>query len=224
MEAALRAAHCEVVGCPDVYRALARLGGSERGQFCAVIVCVDLMDTAQSEFFQLAVRRHRRVPVYVYGQAHAQSKLELAQHLGAKDTIRPETVDKALPYFAPTPAVRQEVAPAASARSEPAAEPTAEPAPEDLAAPGEVTDSGDRSAGEQEEPSRPVRVPWLRYDGGPTRLPPKRTPASAKPSPPAERELEPEPPLLTPEELAALMGDSEADDPAKGRGKGRKRR
>jgi hypothetical protein len=54
--------------------------------------------------------------------------------------------------------------------------------------------------------TRPVRVPWRRYDGAPARTPPRIRP----PEPPADGA---DAPLLTPEELDALLGD---DDSANG--------
>ena len=95
---ALREANCEVVGCPDVYRALAWMGGRERGLPCAVLVCIDLMCIDQFEFFQLAARHHRSVPVYVYAHPQAQSKIDLALRSGARDSIRADAVDRMLPY------------------------------------------------------------------------------------------------------------------------------
>ena len=222
---ALRQAGCEVVPCTDVYRALARMGGSERGRLCAVVVCVDLMDTGQFEFFQLAARHHRRVGVYVYAQPHAQSKIDLALRLGAKDTIRAEAVDRVLPYRAPAPAPAPcQPASAESATAEPAGmQPVEEPADSVTAA----RSDGERGEGpqpEKEELAGPARVPWLRYEGGPKRIPPQPTPARAKSPQPADREVESEPPLLTPEELAALIGDEDAGDPVNGRGKRGRRR
>lgn len=49
---------------------------------------------------------------------------------------------------------------------------------------------------------KPVRVPWLRYNDGPTRLPPKRVPPTRQPVEPDD-----DPPLLTDEELEALFND-----------------
>jgi hypothetical protein len=208
MSDALRQAGCEVGACTDVYRALARMGGSERGRLCAAVVCVDLMDTGQFEFFQLAARHHRRVGVYVYAQPHAQSKIDLALRLGAKDTVRAEAVDRVLPYRAPAPAP----APCqpTSAESVTAARSDGEPS--------EVSEP------EKEELAGPARVPWLRYEGGPKRIPPRPTRAQAKSSRPADREVEPEPPLLSPEELQALIGDEDAGRPVNGRGKRGRRR
>lgn len=58
---------------------------------------------------------------------------------------------------------------------------------------------------EESEDPHPVRVPWRRYEGGPVRTPPRRTP----PEPADEAN---DPPLLTPEELDALLGDEDPPD------------
>ncbi|RJP35657.1 MAG: hypothetical protein C4547_09330 [Phycisphaerales bacterium] len=74
--------------------------------------------------------------------------------------------------------------------------------PGDEAAPGEpVDDVAD------------VRVPWGSYGDRPTRTPPRQPPAG--PVPPARRPQAPleDTPLLTEEELQALIGDDDLDDP-----------
>ena len=52
-----------------------------------------------------------------------------------------------------------------------------------------------------------MRVPWRSYPGGPQRIPPKHVAAPQEASQP---ENQADPPLLTPEELAALLGDEPA--------------
>jgi len=61
---------------------------------------------------------------------------------------------------------------------------------------------------EQERAGAGVRVPWSRYNDRPQRIPPKRVPPGAKmpPTPQPIPRPEVDPPLLTPEEIAALMG------------------
>ena len=224
MDEALGEAGCEVIACADLYRALARMGRNQGGQLCAVVVCLDPTDAAQSEFLQLAARHHRHVPVYVYAEPYARSKIDLDLRLGAKDTIRPETANRVLPYSAPAPTtapcepVSVESQVARPAARQPADEPTESMAP--------ARSDGDREEGpdaEKEEPAGPARVPWLRYDGGPKRIPPQPTPARAKRLQPTEDEARPEP-LLTPEELQALIGTDDAGGPVNGRGKRGRRR
>lgn len=224
MSEALGEAGCEVIACADLYRALARMGRNQGGQLCAVVVCLDPTDAAQPEFLQLAARHHRRVPVYVYAESHARSKIDLALRLGAKDTIRPETANRVLPYSAPAPTAAPNES--ASVESQ-AAGPTAQrPADEPAESMVPARSDGDREEqpdAEMEEPAGPARVPWLRYDGGPKRTPPQPTPARARRLEPTEDKMEPEP-LLTPEELQALIGNDEAGGPVNGRGKRGRRR
>jgi hypothetical protein len=225
MAEALREAGCEVIACPDVYRALARMGGG-RGELAAVVVCLDLMDAAQFEFFQLAGRHHRRLPVHVYAQAHAQPKIDLAVRLGAKGAVRVETVNEVLPHTAPSAAAGRSQA--AFTESEPVGPTERQPVEAPWGAVGDT--AGDDELGEvagqvEEEPAGPTPVPWRPREGGPERIPPQRTggePASEEPS-----GLDPDSkcePLLEPEELKALLGEEEDSDSTNGRGKRGKRR
>ena len=59
---------------------------------------------------------------------------------------------------------------------------------------------------EDDEESRPVRVPWLRYEGAPQRKPPGGDDEDVAPD--AEDD---DPPLLSAEELEALLGDGPVD-------------
>ena len=224
MDKALGEAGCEVIACADLYRALARMGRNQDSQLCAVVVCLDPTDTAQSEFLQLAARHHRRVPVYVYAEPHARSKIDLALRLGAKDAIRPETADRVLSYSAPAPtAVPYEPAPVEAQVAGPSARQPADEPTESMAPAPSDGDREEEPDAEKEEPAGPARVPWLRYDGGPKRIPPQPTPARGRRLEPTEDEVEPEP-LLTPEELQALIGNDEDGGPVNGRGKRGRRR
>ncbi len=247
---AIADAGCAPIPCPDVYRALAGLGrGSEAG-FGAVVVSVDRLDPAEFEFFQLAARHHRRVPVYVYGQRNAAEKVRTALRLGARQVVdavslrpllgpdrtappAPSAEDRgAEPPEADAPALHEVTAlsepdrPAPDAGARPIVplsvendEPAAGAAVPAGAAPREETYPDDEPPGADDdsvevEPAQTprrgaARVPWLRYDDAPQRTPPRRiTPAAGKPaSAPAGHE--PEAPLLSPEELQALLADDE---------------
>lgn len=78
---------------------------------------------------------------------------------------------------------------------------------------GATTDAADEPtpAPEQAEPDAPARVPWRQYGGRPPRQAPQRTPPPASPAA-DEREADSDPddlhqPLLTEEELRALIGN-----------------
>jgi len=232
-ESGLQQAGWNVVECPDVYRALARIGRAG-GEFAAIVVCVDWLEAAQFEFFQLAVRRDACPRLLVYAGVQARLKLEVALRLGAHDQIRLETIGEVLgdrpemdataaPHKAPQATVEKapagdEPAVAPATAVAPAAQPESEPSDSEEEAPAEAEA---KAAAEPPDSgaSGTVRVPWLRYSGGPQRTPPKKTPdqkgptESARPqSPDAAPAPEAEPPLLSQEELDALLGDVESDN------------
>jgi hypothetical protein len=87
-----------------------------------------------------------------------------------------------------------------------------EPPGESIKPEPQRVDSEDKR-GTEEEPDAPARVPWLRYTDGPSRVAPSRNPTELPANTGTEKDAdEPLPassaePLLTPEELAALMSD-----------------
>ena len=226
---AIAEADCQAVPCPDVYRAMARLCSARNNRFCAVVVCVDRMESAEFEFFQLAATHYRDTPVYVFGSGQAQPKIESALRLGARqvlDAADLANVLKPAPAPEPFPQVEPEPDQAEETR---AAQPEPDQAEETRAAqpepPPVVGGTGENGKSTQEEGptelepkgrkkrDRTARVPWLRYDDLPQRAPPKRDePAEGKPESTPD---EPQGPLLTQEELDALLGDPKQDDPPK---------
>jgi len=232
-ESGLHQAGWDVIACPDVYRALARIGRAG-GEFAAVVVCLDWLEAAHFEFFQLAVRRDACPRLLVYAGAEACLKVEVALRLGAHDQIRLETIGGVLgaaPDVVAASALPD--APQATAAKAPAGDeppvalqtgaapsnqPESEPSDSEEETPVEA-EAKDVAEPADSGASGTVRVPWLRYSGGPQRTPPKKAAdqeapaASARPqSPDAASAPEAEPPLLSQEELDALLGDSETDN------------
>ena len=212
---AIAEAGCRAVPCPDVYRAMARLGAARNNRFCAVVVCVDLMESAEFEFFQLAAKHYRDTPVYVVGSGYAQPRIESALRLGARqaveaaelaEVLKPAAAPEPFPQAAPEPDETEEAR-------------TAQPEP-----PPVVVTDDDGESTQKEKPAEPepksrkkrgrtARVPWLPQDDLPQRVPPKRDePAEGRPESAPD---EPQKPLLSQEELDALMGDRKQDDPPK---------
>ena len=232
---ALRRAGHEVVDCPDVYRAVARVCGSQPGEFLAIVVCADWLEADQFEFFQIVSRGQQRVPIYVYGGDHARAQIDSAIRLGAKAEISARSIESAAGALLgaagveaePQPVLetdRDRPAPAQAPASVPDRQRSEEVRPE---GPSETTVDVPSKA-PREVPSRPVdadvqkstrsvRVPWLRYEGGPKRTPPNTTARRRQTSPPPADE--PEPPLLTPEELEALIGDKDGGSSGSDSGK-----
>lgn len=76
-------------------------------------------------------------------------------------------------------------------------------------------EAGDVEDEDDEESMRPVRVPWLRYDQAPPRDPPDAAPRPKPWRPPPPAQPDRSRPLLTEEEVRALMGEDfpETDEP-----------
>ncbi len=301
-----RACEC----CPDVFRAMARL---DRLQPAAVVVLVDWLSAAEFEFFQIAARMHRHIPVYVVGSERCRHKVDQAVRCGACGEANLDSLPRLRTAASePDSPEQTPVEPEAATTTVDTDQQTelteSEEALEDqFASTGNVLDdeldrrlwdqaaSTYRSAVGDSRPGHPVephdtepeenegttgqtvdgdpdlqhseltnesdeqdvdivrppqsRVPWLRYEGGPTRVPPKRVrptsceTASAPATDPSDeddhqnqreqasdhRDNEPrgeggeqstlkiaeqlpdytDPPLLTPEELNALLGDKD---------------
>jgi hypothetical protein len=98
--------------CPDVYRALARLGHTER-KTCAVLVAVDDLDPRDLEFFRVALRYHPAIPIYVYAEPRNQSRIDRCVEFGARGRLTPEAIRAlaqaaAMPPERPAPAAEDE--------------------------------------------------------------------------------------------------------------------
>ncbi len=186
----LTAAKLSVDSRPDVYRGLARLLRSDENSFPAVIVCVDSLDAPEMEFFALIARIRTATKTYAYGSRRADPRIERAKSLGARGPVS-QTDIQALGAASP------------SNRS---ACTTTQP-PVDTSPPEKPVD----------DESKTPRVPWKRYDDRPERAAPphRRGPAEIDaPNRPLEHPAAPPQPLLTEEELEALIG--EPDPPQRG--------
>jgi hypothetical protein len=183
--------------CGDVYRGLARILRPPSNPPRAVIVCLDGLTTPEFEFFSIVARRRKEVSVYVYGSGRAEARIAKAIELGAKG---PATADLLAELTGGPPAAAMgQVPPPPCEESDATPRPPASPPtpPEPIRA-------------DEEDPRKPARVPWLRYGDRPARVAPNARQPSPKPSPsldrPSPRSVSFEP-LLTEEELRALMSD-----------------
>ena len=217
IDAWLRAAAVDVEVCGDVYRGLARILRRGTEAPSAVLVCIDDLGSAEFEFFSLAAASRSSAKVYVYGDERWESRVARALDLGAAGRATEQVIRTLVP-----PPARAEPLPSPEPKkvvpTEREALPEPFPAPANLAGtvePIAQEPKGPLSRGEEaprqgEARESAVRVPWLRYGSTPSRTPPSRQhvrpepPAPAPPHrpPPADRE-----PLLTEEELRALIGD-----------------
>lgn len=225
----LEATGLRVAVFTDVYRGLARLArlakdGEARSMLRAVLVQVDDLGPPEMEFFSITSRVLARTPVLVYGSDRLQSRVELALERGATDRASPEIItrlaardaastnDDTADRDAPAPMpMAQPGQPGVDLESDAAAEPVLFP---------EVVrdDPPPRTDQPENETTAPTRVPWLDYETRPVRQAPRRTvpqPTSAvepnQGQQPNEAGAQKVPdthePLLTEEELRALIGD-----------------
>lgn len=211
----------ETQGCGDVYRGLALLLRPSSDPPQAVIVCLDGLGAPEFEFFSTVSKLRRDLKVYVYAAARSESRIAKAVELGATGPVTREVLAElaggpSVPMAVEAPARASErvtdklVSPVIAQHGHASvdhATPTSEPPRID----------------EEEDARKPARVPWLRYGDRPARVapplrePPPQTlnPNPQPPTPPRSYE-----PLLTEEELRALMSDDFAaivgDDPQSG--------
>jgi len=103
--------------CPDVFRALARIGQSE---LAAVLVQIDWLPDSQFEFFRILRHRRRELPVFVFGDVRARLKIARAVEAGATGVLDMEELSRRLadlqpqqspPENLPGPAVEPEAHP-----------------------------------------------------------------------------------------------------------------
>ena len=189
---------------PDVYRGLAQICSDRSPDPQAVLVCVDDLVASELEFFSILARLRRDLPVYVYGQDRSKSRMARAMEFGATA----EATESLLRALAASPAPKPE----------PALAPELEPVARDET----VALEGEARYDRDPEPTEaaPVRVPWLRNPAAPGR----KAPSSDTGSVQATDHDEPGDttagfcqPLLTEEELQALLGDNPVppgDDPS----------
>jgi hypothetical protein len=230
MDARLASASLQVSTCGDVYRGLSRLCLSGPDDLRAVIVCVDGLVAADFEFFAIASRMYRGVPVYVYGRQRSTSQIARAIEVGAAEQVTEDIIaGLAARVFRPTPqpAIQEPgPRPGTPAVSAPPPVPTEPPeAPRrdsdiverstGIVREGPLEESDHQASGGVEPDdaadATPVPVPWLRHHERPVRRGPgRREPTAAEQSASEAatptRRL-PTAPLLTDEELQALMGD-----------------
>jgi len=192
--------------CGDVYRGLARLGIAERGKYLAAVVCVDSLGPLEMQFFSVASRLCRDLPIYAYGNEHSDSKIKQAVGLGAAGPFNDQSIHSLVKN---ADEIRRKLirssdeSCAAPAKSDAESETWTEP--------GQRASQSSSQGHDGEEAT--VRVPWQRYGVGPVRTPPGQQDAPLPEAAAADKPVTPKPasyePLLTPEELQALLGDDE---------------
>ena len=225
----LEATGLRVAILTDIYRGLARLAclamdGEAPSSLRAVLVQVDDLGPPEMEFFSITSRVLPRTPVLVYGSDRLQSRVEKALECGATDRASPETIARLAAGEADStdedPANRKAAAPTLAAQPvEEGVELESDAVQEPAAFPQVVRDDPPPPEDQPEnETTAATRVPWLDYENKPVRQAPRRT--APQPTSPVEPKEDDQPkeasarkrpsatePLLTEEELRALIGD-----------------
>lgn len=212
VSAKLATAGLDVRDIGDVYRALARIGNAGPNLPLAVVVCADGLTRAEIEFFSIVARVHRGLAVYVYGQSSARERIASAIDMGATGELTDDVIRTLADATSSPPSTVEDDVPSASASPQP--EVSEGVAPESLVDQTvEPTNSMQPTADVRELPSDSARFPWRCYEDVPKRKPPSR---GAPPSSAEGEDDSPDPaipihePLLTDEELRALIGDDPA--------------
>ena len=225
----LEATGLRVAVFTDVYRGLARLArlaqdGEARSLLRAVLVQVDDLGPPEMEFFSITSRVLARTPVLVYGSDRLQSRVELALERGATDRASPEIITRLAAHGAASTnddtADRDAPAPMPMAQpGQPGVDLESDAATEPVAFPEVVRDDPPpRTDQPENETTAPTRVPWLDYETRPVRQAPRRTVPQPTSAVEPKEDYQPEEasarkrpsatePLLTEEELRALIGD-----------------
>jgi len=214
--------------CEDIYRALARLCRPDGASIDTVLVALDGLLSDEFEFFALARRYRPDVTTYVHARNDPRNRIALAIERGAAGELTEEVLsrlrgrcsssDEPIPGHPhdddPTP---QDQQPATLGQNTEPDQPQGALADQetlDLAGAPNHEESAPPDAADQ-ECSAPVRVPWLSRENAPRRIRPAAgswthgandepddEPAAKATTPDALSE-----PLLTQEELAALISD-----------------
>lgn len=201
----------EVIEINDVYRAMAWLCARKvDGRFehtpRVVVACVDHLAAEEFEFFALVAQLRPDLAVLVYGRDGSPG-VGRALQAGARGVFTPSALESLRTQV--KGAVRDDVPTAG-----PIEDPIASPAPHSAAgveAEEEEEVLSEPAEEEELEAAPPTRVPWRTYDDRPQRLAPPRRPngngADSRPTGSGASGSRRSTPLLSEEELRALIGD-----------------
>ncbi len=172
-----------------------------------MIICLDGLGTSEFEFFSIISKLRRDLKVYVYSAAHSESRTAKAVELGATGPVTREI----LAELAGSPPVPMTVETPARTSERMTDKPVSPPnAQHGHASVAHAIPTPEQPRIDDEDAPKHARVPWLRYSDRPARVAPSRR--EPPPQPPDPQLQAPTPsrscePLLTEEELRALMSD-----------------
>jgi hypothetical protein len=213
VEEALRNPALAVEIATNVYEALAMLAEPDGPKPRVVVVSIEGLSRAEMEFFELVPRACGGLPVYVYGSGENDLRDAEAIAYGATDWADPKQIESLACEVPPIHDSTADDPAPASAPLEEGADQTAVSWPRETRhepSEDEHHDERDDELVDEADEASAVRVPWLRYPDRPARAAPSRTPPQESPPDPPRMERAAPPahtPLLTDEELQALIGD-----------------
>ena len=86
-----------VLRAEDCFAGMAQLVRGGPGAFEALLVCLNGLTREDQEFFQIASRRYRQSPIYLYGSESGALTAEQAVQAGARRRIEPDEVSALFP-------------------------------------------------------------------------------------------------------------------------------
>ena len=200
----------------DCFAGMAQLVRGGPGAFEALLVCLNGLASEDEEFFQIASRRYRQSPIYLYGTESSTLTAEQAVQAGARRRIEPGEVSALFPSRHAPQAVQQ---PRVLTATPPKlddllVDEIVRPLEERLNAELDEssTDPGDNDPTNERDDSEAGEIPARRSEASRLRQRPQSVSKGASGSAPAEHDPAS---LITPEELQALIGDQAGlgDDP-----------
>ncbi len=200
----------------DCFTGLAQLVRSGPGAFEALLVCLNGLTREYEEFFQIASRRYRQSPIYLYGTESGALTAEQAVRAGARRRIEPGEVSALFPSrHRPQPVEQPPVQTAPPPKLDDLlVDEIVRPLEERLSAELDESsaDLGDNDPTEKRDDWEAGEIPARRSEASRLRQRPQSVSQGASGSAPVEHDPAS---LITPEELQALIGDEAGlgDDP-----------
>ncbi len=208
------------VRAEDCFAGMAQLVRRGPGAFEALLVCLNGLTREDEEFFQIASRRYRQSPIYLYGTDSGALTAEQAVQAGARRRIEPREVSALFPSrHAPQPVEQPPVqTPPSPKLDDFLVDEIVRPLEEKLNAELDKAsaDPGDDDPTDERDDWEEGEISARRSEAGRLRQRPQSASKGASDSATGSASLEHDPAsLITPEELQALIGDEAGldDDP-----------
>ncbi len=216
IESALTEMGIDLVRAEDCFAGMAQLVRGGPDAFEALLVCLNGLTREDEEFFQIASRRYRQSPIYLYGTESSALTVEQAVQAGARRQIEPGEVSALFPSrHAPQPVEQPAVRAATPPKLDDLlVDEIVRPLEERLNA---ELDKAGANPGDADPPDERAdldvgEIPARRSEAGRLRQRPQSVNKGTSGSAPLEHDPAS---LITPEELQALIGDEagSGDDP-----------